>query len=798
MDDTTDLVHDAENTTDMQAIQVLVEKARDAPEEVQQSIIRTGLVRHLYPFEPRQTQVEAICHLVFQKKDLLLAAKTSFGKSVIFQSAPLFCRGGVGIIIIPLDRIGEEQHTKIQRLPGARSIFINGRTDKTDALAQDIEMGMYTHLIMSPEIAAGWFASIASKPSFKRRVSVVAVDELHLVALWGSGFRPQFAQLSVLRGRLGANIPWFGCSATLDKETLDIARKMTGFQVNCDFFRSSVDRPEIKLIVEMIPPQTTTKFTSLFFVLQEAMTNGSPTPEKIPKTIIFIDSRRDIQKCADCLRDWLHRISAEAIGARECRQIIQVYHSHTSMNDKNAIYDEFSKANSKIRIMVATESLGTGVDISDVERVVQYRFPLERLLSVLIQRFGRPSRMAGMKGEAIFLVESWAIGDKSESTRPPLPMGSSTMGRPAQTYSPSAGGDLDGVFPDDEWDDAPDVVDMPGQGKRKTLKERRTDLYQSCPALFDFVNRCRCLRKILMDWLQEYLSDPASRSPRPEMDDCCNVCNPNLTRTIPFPWDDITPNLRKPRAGTASCEFYDRLLLWGNNIVNSEYQMVKPQLNVLLFIPKSELISLSTEYMNIQSAADLSVFVRSARLKDHFDELFEEFNNIKSYVVRNWQGGSKSGSVAVANALASQEQRAPAEGRSRERTAPPESQDRLAPRQQLSQGTVSRGSVQVESVVTLDQGRGASFLRDRDEYASSLKQIIAQAREKAALCPPCPPLRSIPMVPAILSESPKSSQGEALVTNRVALGVLDPNVGGVLSVREKSENDGHFGPGESV
>ena len=33
-------------------------------------------------------------------------------------------------------------------------------------------------------LRAGWFRSIASSPSFKRRVSVVAVDELHLVAFF--------------------------------------------------------------------------------------------------------------------------------------------------------------------------------------------------------------------------------------------------------------------------------------------------------------------------------------------------------------------------------------------------------------------------------------------------------------------------------------------------------------------------------------------------------------------------------------------------------------------------------------
>jgi hypothetical protein len=62
--DTRDLVHDANNTTSMLAIQGLVEKAKQASEEVQKGIIRAGLQRHLYPFEPRQKQVDAIWHLV--------------------------------------------------------------------------------------------------------------------------------------------------------------------------------------------------------------------------------------------------------------------------------------------------------------------------------------------------------------------------------------------------------------------------------------------------------------------------------------------------------------------------------------------------------------------------------------------------------------------------------------------------------------------------------------------------------------------------------------------------------------
>ncbi|PVH68290.1 ATP-dependent DNA helicase [Cadophora sp. DSE1049] len=894
-----DLVEQARNTSDMLGIQHLVKKAENASVDVQKGVIQAGLERHLYPFQPRQKQVDAIWHLVFKKDDLLLAAKTSFGKSVIFQAAPLFCRGGIGLIIIPLDRIGQEQCIKIQRLPGARSVFINGKTDKTDTLAQDIEMGVYTHLIMGPEIAAGWFRSIARNPSFKRRVSVVAVDELHLVALWGSGIRPQYAQLSLLRRRLGGDVPWFGCSATLDQKTLDIARKMTGFQASCEFFRSSVDRPEIKLIVEIIQPRTTKRFTSLFFVLLAAMTDGLPTPERIPKTVVFIDSRRDIQKCAECLRGWLQKLSAGVIKDRDCRQIIQVYHSHTTVNDKNAIYEEFSKADSKIRIMVATESMGTGVDLSDVKRVVQYGFPLDRLLSVLIQRFGRAARMAGIKGEAIFLVESWAIGDKITPTRTAMLPSSQTpsafrrpsgMSKLARSDSAEVG--VDGDIPDNESDVA--VGDIDGvvpeeQRRRKTEKERRTDLYHDSPALYNLVNRSTCLRRILMDWVQESLSDPASRLPAPEPDECCNVCNPSLFRTVPFPWD-IAPSLRKPQAGTALGAFHDRLVLWGDNVVNLAHQMVKPEISVRLLTQKGEWISLSTAYANIRSADDLKKFLKSAWLKEHCDELFKEFNDIKSYVVRNWPGASRLGTAAAAQGSMSQARTGSSESeystpqeigtsflqerdeyisslhrviaRARESSAshspcPPNrailsiepditseqlsqrraslerqapltteqqfqqraSLERQAPRttkQQMSQER--RVFVEAETSITPDQERRASFLREREEYASSLERIIVQARERSASCSPSQSARSMAIAPVNssctsmsgsmtfttnadcsspisfvfehsenevpvsndsnrLSKRPASSRGEGVTTTkRVALGVLDSNL----------------------
>jgi hypothetical protein len=41
----------------------------------------------LYPYPPRQGQRDALGQLIYKRKDLILIAKTSFGKSMVLQAA---------------------------------------------------------------------------------------------------------------------------------------------------------------------------------------------------------------------------------------------------------------------------------------------------------------------------------------------------------------------------------------------------------------------------------------------------------------------------------------------------------------------------------------------------------------------------------------------------------------------------------------------------------------------------------------------------------------------------------------
>ena len=79
------------------------------------AIEQTALIRHrvheLFGFEPKNKQVDAIRHLLYEKRDLILIAKTGFGKSIIFQALPLIQEESkqASLIIMPLNLLQEEQ-----------------------------------------------------------------------------------------------------------------------------------------------------------------------------------------------------------------------------------------------------------------------------------------------------------------------------------------------------------------------------------------------------------------------------------------------------------------------------------------------------------------------------------------------------------------------------------------------------------------------------------------------------------------------------------------------------------------
>jgi len=131
----------------------------------------------------------------------------------------------------------------------------------------------------------------------------------------------------------------------------------------------------------------------LDFVLDEAFA-GDP----LKRTIIFFNTR---ELCLQGFKHLFYQLSHPS------REEIDYLHALRTQDAKQHVLNNFQAG--KIKILCATEAAGMGMDIPDIERVVQFMLPSS--LSILIQRFGRAGR-SGQPALAILLVEATAFHTK--------------------------------------------------------------------------------------------------------------------------------------------------------------------------------------------------------------------------------------------------------------------------------------------------------------------------------------------------------------------------------------------------
>lgn len=107
----------------------------------------------VFEFTLYEEQVNAISYLFYERTDLLLLTKTSFGKSIIFQLLTFMTAGpGVVLILMPLKLLQAEQSEMINQLPNGKALVLNGENNQKHVHKQ-AATGRYTHIFTSPEIA---------------------------------------------------------------------------------------------------------------------------------------------------------------------------------------------------------------------------------------------------------------------------------------------------------------------------------------------------------------------------------------------------------------------------------------------------------------------------------------------------------------------------------------------------------------------------------------------------------------------------------------------------------------------
>jgi superfamily II DNA helicase RecQ len=189
-------------------------------------------------------------------------------------------------------------------------------------------------VFISPEIvtSAPFNTDVLRNPTFRQRLAVICIDELHLIEEWKS-FRPQYSCLGALRGLIPESVPWLGVSATLPDRLLAKIRPGLGFNLDMRLIRVNFDRPEITIMAR--PFQKSVKYC---LDLSPILPIKGSEPYDIPKTIVFMDSITQIRSGVETVRRWLRDLG---FSRKATHQTVQPFFSEMSERDKNRISGSF-------------------------------------------------------------------------------------------------------------------------------------------------------------------------------------------------------------------------------------------------------------------------------------------------------------------------------------------------------------------------------------------------------------------------------------------------------------------------
>ncbi len=312
-------------------------------------------------FRPMQAE---IIEAIYAGKDALVLMPTGGGKSICFQ-IPAVTMEGVCVVVSPLIALMKDQ-VEALKANGIAADFINSSQSSSEQMQIEnrLRSGELKLIYISPEkLLSSFFTSILSYC----KVSLFAIDEAHCISSWGHDFRPEYAQMSLLK-RQFPNIPVVALTATADRLTRkDVVDKLE--LVDPAIFVASFDRPNIYLDVR-------------------------PGQQRLDQIVDFIKSRPDQSGIIYCLS----RKTTEDVAAKLRAQNIQAghYHAQTPTAERNKIQEAF--INDRLQIVVATVAFGMGIDKSNVRWVIHYNLP--KNIENYYQEIGRSGR-DGTKAHAL-------------------------------------------------------------------------------------------------------------------------------------------------------------------------------------------------------------------------------------------------------------------------------------------------------------------------------------------------------------------------------------------------------------
>ncbi len=315
-------------------------------------------------FRPLQ---EDIINSVLEGNDTLGLMPTGGGKSITFQVPGMTFESGVTVVVTPLISLMKDQVDNLKRHRIKAVYFHSGMSAAESRNAwEKLVNGKARFLYIAPERLQNDRFMLELR---QIEVRLIVVDEAHCISQWGYDFRPSYLTIKSLR-KLKPEVPVLALTATATPEVAQDIMDQLEFR-NGKSFRKSFVRENISYIVR----SSDAKIHDVLHILSR--TTGT--------SIVYVRSRRRCREIAEFLQ------SADISST--------FYHAGLDFKLKEERQNAWQSG--AVRVMVATNAFGMGIDKPDVRVVIHYDLPPS--LEEYYQEAGRAGR-DGLPSFAVVLA----------------------------------------------------------------------------------------------------------------------------------------------------------------------------------------------------------------------------------------------------------------------------------------------------------------------------------------------------------------------------------------------------------
>jgi ATP-dependent DNA helicase RecQ len=297
--------------------------------------------------------------------DTLAVLPTGSGKTAIYQVGGL-ALGGLTVVVSPLIALQRDQLRAMTARGSVRAVMLNSsqhHADRASAL-EALGRGEVDFVMLGPEQLANaeTLAAIQGSP---RRITLVTVDEAHLVSEWGHDFRPEYLRLADVVETAGRP-PVLALTATAAPPVqADITRQLR--MRDPQVIVADFDRPNISLAVRRARHDLPEDRAVDDRTVEVVLAHDGPA-------LVYALSHARCESLAARLR--LDAYRAEP------------YHAGLPAARRGEVQDAFFAG--RLDVVVATSAFGMGIDKPDVRTVVHAGVPGS--LDEYYQEIGRAGR----------------------------------------------------------------------------------------------------------------------------------------------------------------------------------------------------------------------------------------------------------------------------------------------------------------------------------------------------------------------------------------------------------------------